>query len=114
MPTREDLKRSVAEEIDRRGEELVRVAKTILEHPEAGFRETRTAAVVDRVMGEMGVQRRTGIAITGSRDSSMAAPGPGRRWRCWASWTRCLCRGTPTRTRRRGRRTPAGTTRRSR
>ena len=34
MPTREDLKRSVAEEIDRRGEELVRVAKTILEHPE--------------------------------------------------------------------------------
>ena len=77
MPTREDLKRSVAEEIDRRGEELVRVAKTILEHPEPGFRETKTAAVVDRVMGEMGVQRRTGIAITGVKGQLDGGAGPG-------------------------------------
>ena len=47
MPSLDDLKRSVTEEIDRRGEELVRVAKIILEHPEAGFRETKTAAGVD-------------------------------------------------------------------
>ena len=77
MPTREDLKRSVAEEIDRRGEELVRVAKTILGHPEPGFREEKTAAVVDRVMGEMGVQRRTGIAITGVKGQIDGGAGPG-------------------------------------
>ena len=77
MPSREDLKRSVAGEIDRRGEELVRVAKAILEHPEPGFREVKTAAVVDRVMGEMGVQRRTGIAVTGVKGHLEGGAGPG-------------------------------------
>ena len=77
MLTREEMKRQVTEEIDRRGEELVRVAKTILEHPEPGFRETRTAALVDRVMGEMGVQRRTGIAVTGVKGRLEGGAGPG-------------------------------------
>ena len=34
----DDLKRQVAQEIDRRGEELVRVAQAIVAHPEPGFR----------------------------------------------------------------------------
>ena len=77
MPSRDDLKRSVTEEIDRRGEELVRVAKTILEHPETGFRETKTAAVVDKVLGDMGVPHKTGIAITGIKGYLEGGAGPG-------------------------------------
>ena len=77
MPSRDDLKRSVTEEIDRRGEELVRVAKIILEHPEVGFRETKTAAVVDKVLGDMGVPHKTGIAITGIKGYLEGGAGPG-------------------------------------
>ena len=33
MPSRDDLKRSVSDEIDRKGEELIRIAKTILVDP---------------------------------------------------------------------------------
>ena len=39
MPTTEELKEKARAEIDQRGEELIRVAKTILENPEPGFRE---------------------------------------------------------------------------
>ena len=77
MPSRDDLKRSVSDEIDRRGEELIRVAKTILDHPEPGFREIKTAAVVDKVLGNMGVARRGGIAITGIKGYLEGGAGPG-------------------------------------
>ncbi|HEX2513266.1 MAG TPA: amidohydrolase, partial [Chloroflexota bacterium] len=40
------LKREVCAAIDRRGEELVRIADDIYHHPELGFKETRTAAIV--------------------------------------------------------------------
>ena len=77
MPSRDDLKRSVLDEIDRRGEELIRVAKTIRDHPEPGFREIKTAAVVDKVLGNMGVARRGGIAITGIKGYLEGGAGPG-------------------------------------
>ena len=82
MPSRDDLKRSVSDEIDRKGEELIRIAKTILDHPEPGFRETKTAAVVDKVLGNMGVPRRGGIAITGIERFFLAAErAPKNTWR---------------------------------
>ena len=46
MPTIEELKAKVQAEIDRRGEDIVRVAQTILQHPEPGFREHHTAKLV--------------------------------------------------------------------
>ena len=77
MPSRDDLKRSVSDEIDRKGEELIRIAKTILDHPEPGFREVKTAAVVDKVLGNMGIPRRGGIAITGIKGYLEGGAGPG-------------------------------------
>ena len=38
MPSTEALKVAVQEAIDRRGQELIEVATTILHHPEPGFR----------------------------------------------------------------------------
>ena len=46
MPTIDELKAKVQAEIDRRGEDLVRVAQTILQHLEPGLREHHAARLV--------------------------------------------------------------------
>ena len=66
-PSKEDLKRRVFQEIDDRADEIVSLAKTILENPEPGFRETKTAALVARTFAQMGVPFRAGLAVTGIR-----------------------------------------------
>ena len=65
VPTREQLKTLVCEEIDRRGEEAIRVAQTILGHPEPGFREQKTARLVAEHLRRLGIPVREGIALTG-------------------------------------------------
>ena len=65
MLTIDELKARVLSELDRRGEEAVGVAKTILANPEPGFREHRTAALVSEKLAELGVPHEDGIAITG-------------------------------------------------
>ena len=42
MPSKEELKSRVCQEIDSRGEEIVAVARTIMANPEPGFREKKT------------------------------------------------------------------------
>ena len=46
MLTIDEMKSAAQAEIDRRGEELVGVAKTILDNPEPGFREQKTSRLV--------------------------------------------------------------------
>ena len=65
MPSREDIKAKVYEEIDARAEEIIRISKTILDHPEPGFREVKTSNVVTSKLKELGVQFQDGIALTG-------------------------------------------------
>ena len=77
MPSKEELKRSAAEIIDSKADELVALAKTILAHPEPGFREVKTAKLVAEKFGALGLQPRSGLAVTGVRaDASGTAPGP--------------------------------------
>ena len=57
MPSKEDLKRQAAEVIDSKADELTALAKTILKNPESGFREVKTAGLVARKFGELGLQR---------------------------------------------------------
>ena len=59
------LKREVCAAIDRRGEELVRIADDIYHHPELGFKETRTAAIVAGFFERLGLPHREGLALTG-------------------------------------------------
>ena len=73
---REELKRLVSQEIDRRGEELIRVAQVILDHPEPGFREVRTSALVQERFREMGIPHESGIALTGVK-GYLEGGGPG-------------------------------------
>ena len=65
MPSREDLKARVYSEIESRAEEMVRISRTILDHPEPGFREVKTSRVVSAKLGELGIDFREGVAITG-------------------------------------------------
>lgn len=80
MPTTDVLKAAVQEAIDRRGQELMQVAKTILGHPEPGFREQKTAQLVARKFREFGIPFTDGIALTGAKgmlDSGQAGPTVG-------------------------------------
>ena len=75
--TTEELKATVQAGIDLRGGEAVRLAKDILDSPEPGFREHRTAKRVAKKFRKLGIPYQDGIAITGLKavlDSG--SPGP--------------------------------------
>ena len=77
MATKEELKRAVCEEIDRRRDEIVRIGDTILRHPETGFKEHKTASLVAQHMETLGLHPQTGLAITGVMGRLQGnAPGP--------------------------------------
>ena len=77
MPTIDEMKSAAQAEIDRRGEELVGVAKTILDNPEPGFREQKTSRLVAEKLRQFQVPFEDGIAITGLKGVlEGASPGP--------------------------------------
>ena len=77
MPWKEDLKRLASEIIDSKAEDLIAIAQTILKNPEPGFRELKTAKLVAEQFGALGLQPRSGLAVTGVRaDASGSTPGP--------------------------------------
>ncbi|MBI2886591.1 MAG: peptidase dimerization domain-containing protein [Chloroflexi bacterium] len=77
MPSNDDLKKLVCAEIDRRGQEIIRVAQTILEHPEPGFREQKTARLVADQFRALNIPFREGIALTGLKGMLQGGAGPG-------------------------------------
>ena len=62
---REELKKKVCQQIDQRREDMIRVAKTMLGHPELGYREIKTAAMVREVLKGLNLPVREGLAVTG-------------------------------------------------
>ena len=77
--TKSELKQKACDAIDRKKKEIIGVAQDILAHPETGFSETRTAGVVERKLDELGVRRRSGLAITGVKGGISGGGGPGPR-----------------------------------
>ena len=74
---REALKRRVAEEIARRGEEIIALGEDILRHPELGYRERRTAGIAARELSALGLPVETGLALTGVKARARGRrPGP--------------------------------------
>ncbi|MGC2415247.1 MAG: hypothetical protein WA459_21430, partial [Stellaceae bacterium] len=63
--TRESLKQRVCEAIDRHGNEIIELGETILHHPETGFNERKTSALVAERMAALGLGPQTGLALTG-------------------------------------------------
>ncbi|MEK7444643.1 MAG: amidohydrolase [candidate division NC10 bacterium] len=73
MPTRDDVKRSVCEAIDRRAEKIIAVGETIRRNPELGFKEFKSARLVEETMREIGLSPRGGLAVTGVRAEQRGA-----------------------------------------
>jgi amidohydrolase len=77
MPSKEDVKRQVCEAIDRRADQIVKIGETIRHNPELGFKEVKTARLVEQTLKELGLSPQTGLALTGVRATmNGATPGP--------------------------------------
>jgi metal-dependent amidase/aminoacylase/carboxypeptidase family protein len=58
MTSKEELKQAVCEAIDRHGNRIIELGETILHHPETGFNEEKTAALVADAMRAIGSSHR--------------------------------------------------------
>ena len=77
MLTLEELKRLACETIEKRKKEIISVAQQALSHPEAGFREHRTAGLVAQKFSEMQIPHETGLALTGIKGRLPGGAGSG-------------------------------------
>jgi amidohydrolase len=65
MPTKEDLKKKAIEAIEKRSEEITEIGETILRNPELGYKEVKTAALVEEKFRSLGLPYKKGLALTG-------------------------------------------------
>ena len=79
MPTREELKAAACAAIDRHSDEIIAVSKDILDHPEPGYSEYRTARVVAEQFARLGIKFRAGLALTGLKGAVEGGAGTGPR-----------------------------------
>src|SRR5207302_2816052 len=71
--TKNELKERVYAAIDRRAEEIVRLGERIRKHPELGFKEVKTARLIEETLAGLGLKPKTGLGLTG-----VGAEAPGR------------------------------------
>lgn len=72
-----DLKTKVCVEIERRRDGLIDIAETLFRHPEIGYREHFASQLVQDKFEEMGLQYRSGLAVTGVKaELRGVTPGP--------------------------------------
>jgi amidohydrolase len=71
------LQRSVYAAIDDHADEIVAIGERIRRHPELGFKEVRTARVVEDTFTKLGLTPRTGLALTGVRAELPGGAGAG-------------------------------------
>ena len=77
MASTQEIKDRVFAEIDARADEIVGVAREILAHPEAGYREVRTSQLVAERLRGLDISCREGLALTGVKGSlSGGSEGP--------------------------------------
>ena len=75
----QELKQKACAVIEQHKAEIIGLATDILAHPEAGFTETRTSRLVAQKFGELGIQHREGLALTGVKARIQGGAGPGPR-----------------------------------
>ena len=79
MLSRQELKQRACAAIDRRKADIVDVSRQILDHPEPGFREVKTARLVADQFTALGIPYRSGLALTGVKGRIPGGGGPGPR-----------------------------------
>jgi amidohydrolase len=74
---RSELKARLRAAVDGRRDDIVSVAEQIWAHPEPGYKEHGTAALVAETLRGLGLEVREGLALTGVRaDIDLGRPGP--------------------------------------
>ena len=63
--TKEELKQRCIQNIDARREEIISLGEDIFAHPELGFKEERTSALVRKTLDSLGIPHQDALAITG-------------------------------------------------
>ena len=77
MRTKKKLKQEICEAIDRRRGEIEKIGDQIMENPELGFKEFKTAKLVADKMKSVDIPHETGLAITGVKGVIRGKhPGP--------------------------------------
>ena len=75
--TKDELTRRVWEAIERRAEQIIQLGEEIRRTPELGFKEVRTARLVEETFNKMGLAPRGGLGITGVRATAPGRTGDG-------------------------------------
>src|SRR6058998_2111425 len=76
--TTNELKERVYAAIDRRAEEIVGLGERIRKHPELGFKEVKTARLVEETFAGLGLKPKAGLALTGVRAEAPGRGGDGQ------------------------------------
>src|SRR5207302_1022371 len=63
--------------IDRRAEEIVGLGERIRKHPELGFKEVKTARLIEETLAGLGLKPKTGLGLTGVRAEAPGRAGDG-------------------------------------
>ena len=77
MSSVEELKRKACAVIEAHKEDIIRVSRDVLQNPETGFNERRTATVISHQFQQMGVPYRDKLALTGIKGKMQCGAGPG-------------------------------------
>jgi amidohydrolase len=75
--TRQELKQRVYAAIDKRASEIIGLGEQIRQHPELGFKEVKTARLVEETFGRLGLAPKSGLALTGVRADVAGRAGSG-------------------------------------
>jgi len=75
--TKNELKQRVYQAIDKRSEEIVGLGEQIRKNPELGFKEVKTARLVEETFGKLGLSAKSGLAMTGVRAEAAGRAGDG-------------------------------------
>ena len=77
MRTKEELKQAICEAVDRRQGDIVKIGDRIMQNPELGFKEFKTAKLVAATMQSVDIPHETELAITGVKGVIRGKkPGP--------------------------------------
>ena len=75
--TRNELKQRIYAAIDKRAGEIIGLGEQIRKHPELGFKEVKTARLVEDTLGRLGLSPKGGLALTGVRADVAGRAGAG-------------------------------------
>ncbi len=75
--TRNEIKQRVYAAIDKRAEEIIGLGEQIRQQPELGFKEVKTARLVEETLGRLGLSPKGGLALTGVRADVAGRAGDG-------------------------------------